>query len=883
MQKKLIHLVLLLVLAATVNAGNHVHKYVLDNGLTTLIRPVNTTQKVSTQLWVNVGSKHEADDEKGLAHWLEHMCFKGTQKMSETDIRLTVAKLSGGFNATTSTDWTRFYLNFPTQHCDEALPILADIMCNCTFKQDLLNAELQVVIQEMKNNRDNFGRQLAKSMMTSIFPDHPYHYPTIGYRSDLETLSRDKLMAFYQKHYVPNNAILVIVGNVEPDEVIKKVKKQFGHIEPDWSHQHKEYSCQEDICSKNVTLYRPIQKPHVMLAFRIPGAKVSNSISLDVLQTALAGGQDSRLYKKLVDQEKLVKGISIFSIDLYDHDLLIISFEPHELETMPIITARIRDEITALAHDGPELDEIKKAVKMIESGFYDLMEQNHSQASTIAKMYLATHNEDFLFEYIHHDYETIAQEVKKFATDYLRNTVMHSGMLLPLPEQEHGVWQRLQDKSNLADALLLQNKMRQSPVEAGKYVHTITAQEPTAHDIPVAKKLTLSNGLKVLYYHNDNLPKVQVGLNLKFDGWYEPQDKPPLCRLLNSMLLEGTTNRNKEQLMQEFDTNGISLSIETGSFSVNALHEHIHKAFELLTDVICNPLFTEESLEKHKKHALSDYTHFWDSPKSIIQYKINQELNNEFFHDPVGTPETIASITTEDLKTFHANYYSPHEATLVIVGDLTNINLQELLESTLGTWQGPVVEDRKQFNDASIKGGKEITHSINREQIMLAIAGLSVNRFHKDYYPLVLFDLVFTNKLFSLREQTNAFYWIHGSVAAGADKELGCVFIKTQVSQTRAQEAQELIMTIVDHIADTFDRQDLIEAQNNLINRISSNYSTNGSIGSTFMFLDTYNYPADYLVSRIPAIKEITVEQVRAAVKRVLNKENLSVFKVGSL
>lgn len=191
---------LLLTSISLINAGQHVHKYVLKNGLTLLIRPVKTTQNVSTQIWYSVGSKHEADDEKGLAHWLEHMCFKGTDKLSETDIRLTCAKLSGSYNASTNYDRTRYFIDLPAQHWFEALPILADMMTNCTFKQDLLNAELQVVIQEMKNGKDNYGSHLMQTLMASIFPDHPYHYPVIGFKSDLESLTREKLVNFYKKH-----------------------------------------------------------------------------------------------------------------------------------------------------------------------------------------------------------------------------------------------------------------------------------------------------------------------------------------------------------------------------------------------------------------------------------------------------------------------------------------------------------------------------------------------------------------------------------------------------------------------------------------------------------------------------------------------------------
>ena len=197
-----------------------VFKKTLANGLTVLVRPVESTQKVAIQLWYYVGSKDEKTGERGLAHLLEHMIFKGTPTISEIDIALITKKLSGWCNAHTSADWTNYEFNVPAHNYDQTLPILADCMRNCTFKQDLLNAEFKVVIQELKMNRDNYPRSLVLGLNSAIFADHPYHYPTIGFKQDIWDINQEHLLKFYHKHYVPNNATLVIVGDVNPDEAV---------------------------------------------------------------------------------------------------------------------------------------------------------------------------------------------------------------------------------------------------------------------------------------------------------------------------------------------------------------------------------------------------------------------------------------------------------------------------------------------------------------------------------------------------------------------------------------------------------------------------------------------------------------------------------------
>ena len=141
----------------------------LSNGLTVLVCPKKDAEKVSIQLWYNVGSKHEKSGEKGIAHFIEHMIFKGTTTLTESDINLTVSKLSGSCNAFTSYDYTGYLFDIPVANWDKVLPIMADCMSNCSFKQEHLNSEVKAVIQELKMYKDNYGATLAETMITNLF------------------------------------------------------------------------------------------------------------------------------------------------------------------------------------------------------------------------------------------------------------------------------------------------------------------------------------------------------------------------------------------------------------------------------------------------------------------------------------------------------------------------------------------------------------------------------------------------------------------------------------------------------------------------------------------------------------------------------------------
>ena len=165
---------------------NHVHKSVLSNGMTVLTRVVRTIPKVSLQIWYNVGSKNERAGEKGIAHLIEHMIFKGTEEMlSESDINDVTHMLSGSCNAFTSYDYTGYLFNMPTQHWKDMLPIMADCMENARFDKEMLASEMKAVIQELKMYKDHYVRSMIEELVSIVFSHHPYSYPIIGFKQDL--------------------------------------------------------------------------------------------------------------------------------------------------------------------------------------------------------------------------------------------------------------------------------------------------------------------------------------------------------------------------------------------------------------------------------------------------------------------------------------------------------------------------------------------------------------------------------------------------------------------------------------------------------------------------------------------------------------------------
>jgi len=442
-----------------------VYKKVLKNGLTILVRPIHTIPEVSLQIWYKVGSKDEKSGERGIAHLIEHMIFKGTQgtgslPLSESDINIVVHKLSGSCNAFTSYDYTGYIFNFPTHHWKEALPIMADCMQHCAFKDDHLSSEMKAVIQELKLYRDEYVDLLLNELLAVIFPDHPYHYPIIGHKQDLWSVSGEDLRSFYKKHYIPNNATLVVVGDVDYKEVFALAEQYLGNIQPNKKYQRAKSYHADDISSKSVTLYRDIQQPFALITYAVPGLEKDGDYVFDVIAWILGKGKGSRLYSKLVDELKLVTSFKVSYVDLFEHGLFVFSFEPKKVEDFDKIEEVIQREIDSIVKDGAPEKELERAQKNVRIRLYNLLESAQGQAYEIGKYYTAFGNEQYIFTMLDEPLDLLADRIQKLLKMYFRPTVRHKGAVLSLPEEEKKELLRLQEHSDKEDEKILSARIR---------------------------------------------------------------------------------------------------------------------------------------------------------------------------------------------------------------------------------------------------------------------------------------------------------------------------------------------------------------------------------------------------------------------------------------
>lgn len=869
-----------------------VHKKVLENGMTVLVRPVHMLPKVSMQIWYHVGSKDEKTSEKGIAHLIEHMIFKGTKVLSESDINIITHMLSGSTNAFTSYDYTGYLFNMPVQHWKEMLPILADCMQNVSFKDDHLNSEMKAVIQELKMNQDNYQRTLVMEMIAAMFQDHPYHYPVIGFKQDLWNVHGDDLRAFYKKHYWPNNATLVIVGDVQPEDAFKEAERVFSKIPANPTYKKEEFFHSTDIVSRNIILHRDVQQPFSLVAWLVPGAQSKNEQLLDVLALILGNGKGSRLYKKLVDELQLVTSFSAFAFKLFEHSIFMLAFEPKDIKNLDEIKEVIQKEIDNIVKKGLTDIEVQRALKQAQMEYYGLLENIESQAYEIGQSFLATGDENFALKFLEKPKKQIEQEVQELAKNYLRPSVMNEGIILPLSAEDKKSWLDLQKESDKLDQRILSNRTRTSPIEEPSYAKKIKVKDSEKFDFQKPETFTLKNGLKVLFYDNPSTPKINLMIDLKAQGYYDSTELPGLYNFVTSMLTEGTKKYTAAQLADELESRGMSLSVEPGIISMSMLSSDLAKGLELLEEIIQNPRFDEKEIEKVREQLLVGVKNFWDEPKEFSNQLVREQIykDHPYSKNIIGTAESIQKITKKDLINFHKAYFSPSEARMALVGDLGSYDLKNTLEHSLGKWHGAQVP-AVAFPALKPVNACEVIHPINRDQAILCFAGLSVDRKNPDYDKLLLFDQIFGggalgslhSKLFQLREQSGLFYSIFGSLVSGADEQPGMVVVKTLVSLDRLDEAEKAIKKTIETAVDNITPQEFQEARHAIVHAMVNNFGSNQKIARAFLFIDRYNLPLDYFDTRAEKLSHVTLPEMQAAVKKILRNESMFTLKVGRL
>ncbi len=871
-----------------------IHKHVLTNGLTVLTHPLHHTPRVEVHLWYNVGSKDEGHRERGMAHLLEHMMFKGTKNLSESDINSVCQKLAGDANAFTSQDYTCYTFRLPSNAWEVGVQLLAECMQHATFNPEMLASELKAVVEELRLYKDDYQGGLVEQMIATLFPQHPYSHPIIGFKTDLCNLNRDDLYAFYKKHYHPGNAVLVVTGDVKADDVLAAAQKHFGHIPPAQDYKKETLSFQEDLVINNTVLYRPTTTPWYCYMYKVPGFKEKKNHVLDIVSGILAGGKSSRLYQRLVNKEACAVDVECSVYDFFDKGLLSINVWPANGVDPALIEGIIEEELSLLRTHGIHDWEFAATQKRTLIDFTSLLESIERQAFVIGNSYLATEDTHFIEHYVAAIAQVSKHDIQDFFKVYLTPTKQHKGYLLPITDQHD--MREFADQQQRADELearILQQHQRSLPVEEPRLAQSLVVPKRAPFSFPKPKVHTLSNGLELVYHHNPQIPQIICLLSFKANHLYEAQDQAGAFGFLLRVMTDSTKDHDADAFAQLLETEGISLGASGDGIVIRCLSADFAKALQLLASIVRYPSLRKKSIEKVRQQIVSELDEFWDSPIDFID-QIAKELvygQHPYHKNALGSKPSINHLQKDDLVALYNQLISPQQAVMVVVGDLSAITMPSSIETILGGWHGPKVHDLVYPPLPPFKP-QLVSVPINRDQTVIGVVAPSISRRHPDYNALSILDIIVTggavsspsSRLFQLREQSGLFYAIGGSLTYGAYVQPGMVFIKTSVATKKADLAQKMILGTFDTVAHHgVTNEEFATAKNLLLSASIELFESNLQQAHTFLFLKKLNLNFNLFDKQGELLSILRIAEVDSAAKQYCNPSAMAVLHVGRI
>jgi len=415
-------------------AADAVVAVTLDNGLRVLLLEDHRSPIVTVQTWYRVGSRNEARGATGIAHFLEHLMFRGTARYGPGEFARLVERNGGQDNAFTSQDVTSYYVNLAADRLDLVLDLEADRMHNLLLDAKIIASEREVVIEERRTRtEDDPGGALGEEVSAIAFRAHPYGQPIIGWPTDLTRITPEEIRAFYRTYYVPNNALLVMVGDFKASEVLAKVRAKFGAL-PRGAEPPPVLAVEPPQSSeRRLTVRRPAELPIVYLGYPVPNQKSPDAAALELLSVILSGGRTSRLYRDLVHERQLaLEAGGDYSYFSLDPNLFWFWATPLPGQTAETLEKELLGHMERLKREPVSDLELTRAKNQIESAFVFQEDSIHRRASLLARFELIggyARRDDYLASIR----AVSAADLQRVAAAYFQDDKKNVGILLPRP------------------------------------------------------------------------------------------------------------------------------------------------------------------------------------------------------------------------------------------------------------------------------------------------------------------------------------------------------------------------------------------------------------------------------------------------------------------
>jgi zinc protease len=846
-------------------------KMVLENGLTLIVHEDRRTPTVTFHLWYHVGSKNEPEGRSGFAHLFEHLMFNGSENFNDDFFKATQKIGASNQNGTTSTDRTNYFQTVPKEALDSILWLESDRMGFLlgAVDQAKLDEQRGVVKNEKRQSENQPYGQVNNRIVAATWPDeHPYGHTVIGSMEDLDAASLADVRDWFRTWYGPSNSILVLAGDISPEEAKAKVEKYFGEIPPGPPVSQPKSWVPRLANNQREEMFDRVAAPRIYRIWNVPELGHPDGEPLDVFAYALGGDRNARLTKRLVHDEQIATGVSVGNgqSELAGQFRVVVTAKPDA--DLAYIERVIEEEMARLIAEGPTAAELSKVKVQTVRGIVDTLELNPAKASLLATWETFTDDPDGWKTSLRRLQAATPQQVSEVAREWLTGG---SYTLVVKPFGDYSASQAKVDRSAM-------------PMP--------TSIAPAT--FPDYQTETLSNGMKVLLVERRDAPLVNVTLAVETGyGADWAQQKPGAGDLAVSLLDEGTQRRTALQIAEELDQIGAGLGAgyggEVSSVSMSSLTSTLDQALDIFADVTRNPAFRAADFERVQKQSIENVRQSFSSPNSIASIVGSAKTWGE--EHPYGrmvTPEAVAALTREDAAAFHRRWFGANNATLIVVGDTTMADIKPKLEAEFGDWGR--AEGEASPTPERARPAQDKVYIVDRpgsvQSVIRVSAPLPAAEQPGSDFPAMalngLFGGNFTSRInMNLREAKGWSYGARTSISGGEGPRQFVLSAPVQTDATKGalSEIRRELREIVGARPPSVD--ELQAAKNSAVLGLASRWETGAAVAQSLSSIVADNLPPDYFKRYAARFNAVTPQQVADEAREVIGQGGLVWVVVG--
>jgi len=642
------------------NSAPTISEFNINNGHKVIIKEVHSNPIVTIDTWVKTGSANETEKNNGISHFLEHLMFKGTHDKANGEFERILETRGARCNAATSKDFTHYYVTVASDYVDTAIKLHADMMQNPAIPSEEMEKERKVVLEEIRRAGDNPKRILIMDMFSLMFNEHPYRLDTLGPAKVVENLSRDEVLDYYNKNYVPTKMATVIVGDVNTQEVLSLMKDNFNKKHDETARNVKAAPVKRE--SMPVKKAEKVSKGqyksgYALWGFRgVPIDEIKESYALDLASSILGEGRTSRLYQSLKEESNIVSSIDTSHYSLKDDSVFLVSadFSPEKFEQ---VKTAVIEEINRLKNEKITGEELQRAKTQAIRGFIYSNESVENIANTLGYTETLYGSIEPYSRHVENIEKITANDIKSAAKKYLNPDRLVLTALLP----------------------------EETPVNVVSSVEKI---------IKNTIKSRLKNGTVLIT--NKNTSNDIISMSVFFKGGIYAEPVPGTADILAKTLLNGTKGRAYNTLISEIENSGITISPESNNdyfeIQLKSTKEEFNKAFDLLVDIIHNSVFEEQYIEKNKEDLLVEIRKSRDYPVNIASENFIHEIYKDHPYGHIGAvlEENVPLITRNTVVKYWKQVFIPENMIVAVSGDISHKDMTyRLLENFVASGKKP--------------------------------------------------------------------------------------------------------------------------------------------------------------------------------------------------